>query len=97
MFMAADPIFYEEAVKSKKWRDAMNNEMAAIKKNDTWELVILPREAKVIDLKWLFKTKLNENGEVDKCKARLVAKGYAQEKGVDFNEVFAPVARWDTV
>lgn len=41
--------------------------------------------------------KLNENGDVDKCKARLVAKGYAQKYGIDYTEVFAPVARWDTV
>jgi len=48
-------------------------------------------------LKWVYKTKLNENGEVDKYKARLVAKGYAQQYGVDYNEVFAPVARLDTI
>lgn len=48
-------------------------------------------------LSWVYKTKLNESGEVDKCKARLVEKGYAQEHGIDYNEVFAPVARWDTI
>ena len=48
-------------------------------------------------MKWIFKTKLKENGEVDKYKARLVAKGYEQEFGVDYEEVFAPVARHDTI
>ena len=52
-----------------------------------------PKGKKKIGVKWVFKTKLNENGEVDKCKAQLVAKGYAQQHGIDYTEVFAPVAR----
>lgn len=48
-------------------------------------------------VKWVYKTKLNENGDIDKHKARLVAKGYAQCYGIDYNEVFAPVARLDTI
>jgi hypothetical protein len=75
----------------------MNNEIDAIEKNNTWELTNLPSGAKTIGLKWIFKTKLNENGEVEKYKARLVAKGYSQQYGVDYTEVFAPVARWDTI
>ena len=57
----------------------------------------LPAGAKKIGVKWIYKTKLNEFGEVDKLKARLVAKGYAQKHGMDYTEVFAPVARMDTV
>ena len=93
----ADPITFEEAVKSKKWRDAMNAEIEAIKRNETWELTTLPVGVKTIGVKWVFKTKLNESGEIDKCKARLVAKGYAQQYGVDYTEVYAPVARLDTI
>ena len=52
--------------------------MAANEKNNTWELTTLPVGAKTIGVKWIFKTKLNENGDVEKYKARLVAKGYAQ-------------------
>ena len=52
---------------------------------------------KKIGVKWVFKTKFNENGEVEKYKARLVVKGYAQQHGIDYTDVFAPVARWDTI
>ncbi|CAL2265083.1 unnamed protein product [Prunus armeniaca] len=93
----ADPITFEEPVKSKKWRDAMNAEIEAIERNKTWDLTILPAGVKTIGVKWVFKTKLNESGEIDKCKARLVAKGYAQQYGIDYTEVYAPVARLDTI
>ena len=75
----------------------MDAEMRSIEKNETWDLIELPKGAKRIRVKWVYKTKLNELGEVDKHKARLVAKGYAQEYGVDYEEVYAPVARMDTV
>lgn len=52
---------------------------------------------KAIGVKWVYKTKLNEDGEVEKYKARLVVKGYAQSYGVDYTEVFGPVARLDTI
>ena len=54
----------------------MDQEMQAIKRNDTWELMMLPSGEKTIGVKWVFKTKFNENEKVDKYKARLVAKGY---------------------
>jgi hypothetical protein len=92
-----DPSIFEEAVKSKKWRDAMNKEIEAIERNETWVLTTLPEGVNSIGVKWIFKTKLNESGEIDKCKARLVAKGYAQQYGIDYTEVYAPVARLDTI
>lgn len=97
LFATADPINFEEAVKSEKWRNAMDVEMEAIERNGTWELTDLPKDGKKIGVKWVYKTKLNENGEVDKFKARLVAKGYTQQHGVDYTEVFAPVARMETI
>ena len=75
----------------------MDEEIKAIEKNNTWELTNLPNGQKTIGVKWVYKTKLNEKGEVKKHKARLVAKGYKQEFGVDYKEVFAPVARLDTI
>lgn len=97
MFIGSDPISFQEAVKISKWRQAMDAEIAAIEKNDTWFLTDLPVNGKKIGVKWVYKTKLDANGEVDKYKARLVAKGYSQKHGVDYTEVFAPVARVDIV
>lgn len=97
LFVDSDPITYEEAVKNAEWRTAMNSEIAAIERNNTWELTELPSGGKVIGVKWVYKTKLNEHGDVDKYKARLVVKGYSQQYGVDYAEVFAPVARLDTI
>ncbi|KAJ4718900.1 Retrovirus-related Pol polyprotein from transposon TNT 1-94 [Melia azedarach] len=88
---------FEDAVKELKWQKAMDDEIAAIEKNNTWELTDLPKRQKTIGVKWVYKTKLKENGEVDKYKARLVAKGYKQEFGIDYKEVFAPVVRHDTI
>lgn len=60
-----DLICYEEVIRSKKWRDAMNVEIDAIVKNDTWQLIDALKKTKVIDMKWIYQTKLNENGEME--------------------------------
>ena len=88
-----DPTTFEKVVQSSKWRAAIDLEIEAIERNETWELTDLPKGMKKIGVKWVFKTKLNKNGEVNKCKAWLVAKGYAQQHDIDYTKVFAPVAR----
>ncbi|KAJ4769831.1 polyprotein [Rhynchospora pubera] len=93
----AENITFEEAVQEKKWKQAMNEEMNAIVKNDTWELATLPKDHKPISVKWVYKKKLNAQGEVERYKARLVAKAYKQKAGIDYEEVFAPVARMETI
>lgn len=93
LFADCEPLSFEEAVQSKKWRDAMDEEIQAIKKNDTWELANLPKAHKAIGVKWVYKAKKNAKGEVERYKARLVAKGYKQRAGIDYDEVFAPIAR----
>ncbi|GAU22710.1 hypothetical protein TSUD_138340 [Trifolium subterraneum] len=92
-----DPKNFVEANKLEIWRKAMDQEMESIENNETWQLTTLPEGSNAIGVKWFYKTKYNEKGEVEKHKARLVAKGYSQRHGVDYNEVFAPVARWDTI
>ncbi|PNX68452.1 copia-type polyprotein, partial [Trifolium pratense] len=69
-----DPITYEEACKYDTWRKAMDAEITAIESNDTWELTALPAGVKKIGVKWIYKTKYNEQGKIEKYKARLVAK-----------------------
>ncbi|GAA0166120.1 transmembrane signal receptor [Lithospermum erythrorhizon] len=97
LFAGEDPITYEDASSDEKWVHAMNEEIKSIEKNDTWELTSLPSHKSAIGVKWVFKTKTNLDGSINKHKARLVAKGYKQKEGEDFNEVFAPVSRLDTV
>lgn len=75
----------------------MEIELDSINKNNTWTLTTLPENHKAIGLKWVFKTKRAAEGKIIRYKARLVAKGYVQELGIDFDEVFAPVARIETV
>jgi hypothetical protein len=79
------------------WVQAMNQEIDSIEKNKTWDLIDLPRHKKSIGVKWVYKTKLNEKGQIEKHKARLVAKGFSQQPGIDYGETFSPVARLNTV
>src|SRR5271163_2478873 len=71
----------------------MNNEMAALTKLKTFELVQLPKGRKVIESKWVFRIKRGDNGEITRYKARLVAQDFTQRKDTDFYDTFAPVAR----
>lgn len=79
LFSNYGPRTFESAAKETKWRKAMDVEIEVTKRNDTRELSDLPKGHKTIGLKWIFKVKLKQNGEVDKYKARLVAKGNIQE------------------
>nr|GEZ80495.1 ribonuclease H-like domain, reverse transcriptase, RNA-dependent DNA polymerase [Tanacetum cinerariifolium] len=75
----------------------MKDELDSINRNNTWRLTSLPPGHKAIGLKWVFKTKKDADGKIIMHKARLVAKGYIQEHGINFEEVFAPVARMETI
>ena len=68
-----------------------------IEKNKTWDLVNRPHHKKVIGVKWVFKTKLNAEGSINKHNAMLVVKGYAQVYGVDFSDTFTLIACLDTI
>ncbi|KAL0424004.1 UNVERIFIED_CONTAM: Retrovirus-related Pol polyprotein from transposon TNT 1-94 [Sesamum radiatum] len=73
-----EPENFETAVKHKVWVQAMEEEIKMIEKNNTWELADRPKDKEVIGVKWIYKTKLNADGSIQKHKARLVAKGYSQ-------------------
>nr|CAB3451780.1 unnamed protein product [Digitaria exilis] len=92
-----EPNTFEQANIDPAWRAAMREELTAIVDNGTWTMVDLPPGQRPIGLKWVFKLKKDATGAVVHHKARLVAKGYIQRAGVDFDEVFAPVARLDSV
>ncbi|XP_013613882.1 PREDICTED: uncharacterized protein LOC106320064 [Brassica oleracea var. oleracea] len=88
---------YIEAAVIQAWINAMKAGIESIIKNKTWKLVKKPADVKPIGLKWIYKIKRNADGTVIKYKARLVAKGYVQQQGIDFDEVFVPVARIETI
>ncbi|KRZ49324.1 Retrovirus-related Pol polyprotein from transposon TNT 1-94 [Trichinella nativa] len=100
MLAAADPLTEEEALEganAEKWKESMLEEISALHMNDTWILTDLPADRKTIQCKWVFKSKINSDGEVSKYKARLVAKGYSQRAEIDYFETFAPVVRYESV
>ncbi|EOY19734.1 Copia-like retrotransposable element, putative [Theobroma cacao] len=92
-----EPTSFSEVVQVDGWQKAMENEVNMIKKNNTWDLVPRPANQKVIGVRWVYRTKLNTDGSVNKLKARLVVKGYAQIQGIGYLETSAPVARLDTI
>ena len=75
----------------------MNEELEQIERNNTWELVPRTKDKNVVGTKWIFKNKLNENGDVVRNKEILVCIGYVQQEGIDFEETFAPVARIEDI
>jgi hypothetical protein len=75
----------------------MNEELDQIEKNDTWELVPRPKNKNVINTKWVFRNKLNEDRQVTRNKVRLVCKRYAQIEGIEFEETFTPIARMEAI
>ena len=87
-----EPRIVSEDLQDDDWYNAMKEEIEKIEKNKTWTLVPRPTYKNFIGTKWVFRIKLDENGEVTKNKARLVCKGYAQEEGLDYGETCAPVA-----
>lgn len=95
-----NPTSLEEAMNSKdkeKWLNAMNDEMKSLNECKTWILVDETPNMHVISCKWVFNIKRHQNGEIDKYKARLVARGFEQRNGIDYNEIYSPVARIETI
>jgi hypothetical protein len=92
-----EPTCFEQAVGNPKWDNAMDEEMAALDANATWELVVLPEDKKAIGCKWVYKIKHNTDRFVSRYKARLVAKGYAQTYGTNYEETYSLVAKMTIV
>ena len=91
------PSRIEDTLRDPGWKAAMDEEMMALEKNNTWEILPLPRGKKAIGCRWVFTPKFRADRTLDRLKARLVAKGYTQTEGIDYGETFAPVAKFNTV
>ncbi|GJT94721.1 putative ribonuclease H-like domain-containing protein [Tanacetum coccineum] len=86
-----------QALTDPSWIKAMQEELLQIKLQMVWTLVDLPKDKRAIRTKWVYRNKKDERGIVVRNKARLVAQGYTQEEGIDYDEVFAPVARIEAI
>jgi len=92
-----EPSFFNEATGVKEWDSAMNDEMNALIKNQTWDLVPKLMEVKHITCKWVYKIKRKADSSVDRYKARLVARKFSQKYGEDYDETFSSVAKMISV
>jgi hypothetical protein len=92
-----EPTCFEESVQKKEWTNAMTKEYHSIIKNDVWEVVPRPNNKDVVSSKWIYKIKHATNESIEKHKARFVARGFSQKEGIDYEETFAPVARYTSI
>ncbi|GJY33698.1 putative ribonuclease H-like domain-containing protein [Tanacetum coccineum] len=92
-----EPKRIAKALSDSAWVEAMQEELLQFKLQQVWVLVDLPKGKRAIGTKWIFRNKKDERGIVIRNKARLVAQGYTQEEGIDYDEVFAPVARIEAI
>ncbi|KAL6321989.1 hypothetical protein AAG906_035908 [Vitis piasezkii] len=88
---------FKSMAKHPEWLSTMDDEIQALKKNDTWDLVPRPINHNVVGCRWIFKTKLHANGSIEHHKARLVAKGFSQIHGLDFEDTFSPMVHPATI
>uniref|UniRef100_A0A6N2LVW3 Reverse transcriptase Ty1/copia-type domain-containing protein n=1 Tax=Salix viminalis TaxID=40686 RepID=A0A6N2LVW3_SALVM len=92
-----EPSSFSQAVQHPQWHEAMQHEITTLQHNNTWSLVPLPPNKRPIGCKWVYKIKLQADGQIERYKARLVDKGYNQIEGLDYQETFAPIAKLVTV
>jgi hypothetical protein len=92
-----EPTTYQEASGILEWQLIMIDELAALERTGTWDIVPLPSHVVPITCKWVFKVKTKSNGSIERYKARLIARGFQQTQGLDYDETFAPVAHMTTV
>lgn len=94
------PLSVCEALSSpdcKSWKSALESEIYSLNKNKVWDLVELPKGVVPVGCKFIFKKKIGCDGYVNKYKCRLVAQGFSQKYGINFDETFSPVIRFETI
>lgn len=100
LLASGDPLTVKEALSrpdANEWNRAMQREIEGLKSQNAWTLVPRPEGKSIVQTKWVFRIKHHADGSIDRYKARLVAKGYTQKAGIDFQEIFSPVIRYDSV
>ena len=88
---------FQEAAPHQVWVDAMVEEYSSIMTNDVWEVVPRCQERSVVGSRWIYKIKYAADDNIEKFKAMFVAKGYARKEGIDYEETFAPVAKYTSI
>ena len=87
----------EEALVDPKWAQAIQEEMEALQKNNTWRLIPLPKGKKTVGCKWVFSIEYKTERSIDRHKARLVAKGFTKIYAIDYTKTFSPMAKLNIV
>eukprot|EP00253_Pinus_taeda_P036638 PITA_36638 len=92
-----EPSSFEEAMQHPVWVDVMVEKYDSIVRNNVWDVVPRPENKLVVSSRWLYKVKQAADGSVEKHKAIFVARGFSQVEGIDYDETFAPVARYSSI
>jgi hypothetical protein len=82
---------------SSKWLDTMEDEMRFMSINKVWNLEEIPKGAKTVGCKWVYRTKCDSNGNIERFKARLMAEGFTQREGIDYTKIFSSVSCKDSL
>jgi hypothetical protein len=93
----SEPTCHGEASGEKVWKYAMTEEYQSILKNDVWDVVPIPKGKSIVTSKWIYKIKHVVDESIEKYKARFVARGLSQIEGVNYDDTFAPVARYTSI
>jgi hypothetical protein len=93
----SEPTCHGEASSDQVWQDAMIEEYQSILKNDVWDVVPRTEGKSVVTSKWIYKIKHVVDGSIEKYKERFMPRGFSQIEGVDYDENFAPVARYTSI